>query len=110
MLLPLLGQLRVARPVSRPRTRPDEVLGDKAYSLRAIRTHIRTRGIKTVIPEPADQQGHRKRRASRGGRPVGLDAAVSRAAMSSSISTPDSSSGAGCQPGMTSTRSSTWPR
>jgi len=26
-----------------------------------------------VIPEPDDQKGHRKRRGSRGGRPVGLD-------------------------------------
>ena len=76
MLLPLLEQLRVTRPAGRPRTRPDAVLGDKAYSSRAIRTHLRTRGIKTVIPEPADQQGHRKRRGSHGGRPVGLDAAA----------------------------------
>ncbi len=29
---------------------------------------------KAVIPEPDDQKGHRKRRGSRGGRPVGLDA------------------------------------
>ena len=36
--------------------------------------HLRGRGIKAVIPEPRDQQGHRKRRGSRGGRPVGLDA------------------------------------
>ncbi|WP_197282725.1 hypothetical protein [Gordonia sp. HS-NH1] len=28
-----------------------------------------------MIPEPSDQQGHRKRRGSRGGSPVGLDAA-----------------------------------
>lgn len=28
-----------------------------------------------MIPEPSDQQGHRKRRGSRSGRPVGLDAA-----------------------------------
>lgn len=26
-----------------------------------------------MIPEPRDQQAHRKRRGSRGGRPVGLD-------------------------------------
>lgn len=74
MLLPLLGQLRVTRPAGRPRTRPEAVLGDKAYSSRAIRTHLRARGIKAVIPEPADQQGHRRRRGSAGGRPVGLDA------------------------------------
>ncbi|MET4612669.1 transposase [Rhodococcus sp. PvR044] len=40
---------------------------------RAIRQHLRERGIKAVIPEPKDQQGHRKRRGSRGGTPVGLD-------------------------------------
>lgn len=75
MLLPLLEQLRVGREIGRPRTRPDAVRGDKAYSSRAIRKHLRERGIKAVIPEPRDQQGHRKRRGSRGGRPVGLDAA-----------------------------------
>lgn len=75
MFLPLMGQLRVARPVGRTRTRPDAIRGDKAYSSRAIRGHLRARGIKAVIPEPSDQQGHRKRRGSRGGRPVGLDAA-----------------------------------
>ena len=74
MLIPMLGQLRVACDFGRPRTRPDAVRGDKAYSSRAIRSHLRGRGIKAVIPEPRDQQGHRKRRGSRGGRPVGLDA------------------------------------
>ena len=49
------------------------MLGEKAYSSRAIGTHLRARGLKTVIPEPADQQGHRSRRGSAGGRPVGLD-------------------------------------
>lgn len=74
MLLPLLAQLRVGRDLGRPRTRPDAVRGDKAYSSRAIRGHLRDRGIKAVIPEPDDQKGHRKRRGSRGGRPVALDA------------------------------------
>ncbi len=73
MFLPLMAQLRVGRDVGRPRTRPDAVRGDKAYSSRAIRGHLRARGIKAVIPEPDDQKGHRKRRGSRGGRPVDLD-------------------------------------
>ncbi len=72
MLLPMLEQLRVNRPIGRPRTRPDAVRGDKAYSSRAIRSHLRGRGIEAVIPEPRDQQAHRKRRGSHGGRPVGL--------------------------------------
>ncbi|MCT1879328.1 IS5 family transposase [Kocuria rhizophila] len=75
MLLPLLNELRVARASGRPRTRPDALRGDKAYSSRAIRAHLRSRGIKAVIPEPDDQKGHRRRRGSRGGRPVSLDAA-----------------------------------
>ena len=73
MFLPLMEQLRVGRNVGRPRTRPDAVRGDNAYSSRAIRAHLRGRGIAAVIPEPDDQKGHRKRRGSRGGRPVGLD-------------------------------------
>ena len=75
MFLPLMEQLRVARATGRPRTRPDAVRADKAYSSRAIRGHLRDRRIKAVIPEPDDQKGHRKRRGSRGGRPVALDAA-----------------------------------
>jgi transposase len=59
----------------RPRTRPARVLGDKAYSSRAIRSHLRRRGITATIPEPADQQAHRLRRGSRGGRPPAFDAA-----------------------------------
>ena len=74
-LIPLLEQLKVTRPSGRSRTRPDAVRGDKAYSSRAIRTHLRERGIRAVIPEPADQAGHRKRRGSRGGRPVSYDRA-----------------------------------
>lgn len=70
----LMGQLRIARPgAGRPRTRPDRVRADKAYSSRAIRTHLRDRGIGAVIPQPSDQIGHRKRRGSRGGRPPALD-------------------------------------
>ncbi|KXO95960.1 IS5 family transposase, partial [Tsukamurella pseudospumae] len=75
MFLPLMNLLRVGRTRGRPRTRPNAVRGDKAYSSRAIRAHLRARGIKAVIPEPDDQKGHRKRRGSRGGRPVSLDTA-----------------------------------
>jgi transposase len=74
MCLPILNAIKVARlGPGRPRTRPDAVLGDKAYSSRAIRAELRRRGIVAVIPEPRDQQGHRKRRGSHGGRPVTYD-------------------------------------
>jgi putative transposase len=73
-LQPMLNQLRVARRgPGRPRTRPFLVRADKAYSARATRAYLRRRGIKVVIPEPADQAGHRKRKGSRGGRPVSYD-------------------------------------
>jgi transposase len=75
MLGPLLACLRVPRQgPGRPRTTPDALLGDKAYSARAHRAHLRARGITTIIPEPSDQIGHRKRRGSAGGRPVDFDA------------------------------------
>lgn len=73
MFLPLMQQVRIRQPTGQLRTRPMAVRGDKAYSSRAIRAHLRSRRIKAVIPEPDDQKGHRKRRGSRGGRPVGLD-------------------------------------
>ncbi|WTG15513.1 IS5 family transposase [Streptomyces decoyicus] len=57
----------------RPRTRPEAVLADRAYSSRAIRAQLRRRGIRTVIPQPSDQIGHRQRRGRHGGRPPGFD-------------------------------------
>jgi transposase len=58
----------------RPRTRPGQVLADKAYSSRAIRSHLRRRRITATIPEPADQHKNRLKRGSQGGRPPGFDA------------------------------------
>ena len=73
-LVPMLDDLRVARRgPGRARTRPVLVRADKAYSARGTRSLLRHRGIRAVIPEPADQAGHRKRRGSRGGRPVSYD-------------------------------------
>ncbi|MFF3128054.1 IS5 family transposase [Streptomyces sp. NPDC057908] len=69
----VMARLRVPRRRGRPRTRPAAVLADKAYSSRAIREHLRRRGIRAVIPVPADQRGHRLRRGSRGGRPPAFD-------------------------------------
>jgi transposase len=70
----LLAELRVPRlGPGRPRTTPQALRGDKAYSARAHRAQLRARGITAVIPEPSDQIGHRRNRGSRGGRPVGYD-------------------------------------
>ncbi|WP_433444983.1 transposase [Nonomuraea sp. CA-141351] len=54
--IPVLGKIRVARiGGGRPRTRPDRVLADKAYTSKANRTYLRRRGIKACIPSKADQ-------------------------------------------------------
>jgi len=71
----LLAELKIYREgPGRPRTTPQALRADKAYSSRAIRAALRRRGITAVIPEPKDQIGHRKNRGSRGGRPVNFDA------------------------------------
>lgn len=62
--------MRVRLPVGRPRTRPGAVAGDKACSSRANRAYLRKRNIKAVIPEKVDQAANRKKKGSRGGRPV----------------------------------------
>lgn len=70
----LLDRVRIPRRGrGRPRTRPDRVLGDKAYSSRVNRAYLRRRGIQAVISEPADQQANRRRRGPRGGRPPSFD-------------------------------------
>jgi transposase len=77
--IPLMGTLRIARRGrGRPRTRPGRLLADKAYSSKAIRSHLRRRRIKTTIPEPADQARNRLARGRKGGRPPGFDAEVYR--------------------------------
>jgi transposase len=62
----------------RPRTRPDRVLADKAYTSRANRGYLRRRGIKATIPSKTDQDLHRRRKGSHGGRPPAFDPIVYR--------------------------------
>lgn len=72
----MLVRLRVPRlDGGRPRTRPDHLSGDKAYSSRRNRRYLRRRQIKHTIPERRDQRAHRLRHGSSGGRPTGFDAA-----------------------------------
>lgn len=58
------------RPWPPARRRPDRVLADKAYSLRANRAWLRARRIHTTISQPKDQIANRRRRGSAGGRPL----------------------------------------
>ena len=79
MLRWLLADLTVPRlGPGRPRTRPEAVLGDKAYSSRANRELLRGKRVKAVIPQPVDQITHRQRRGRAGGRPPAFDAATYR--------------------------------
>jgi transposase len=74
MFVQVLAGIRMPRPGrGRPWTRPRRVLADKGYSSRAIRRYLRQRGITTTIPERRDQQAHRTRRGSSGGRPPVFD-------------------------------------
>lgn len=57
----------------RRRTRPEILLGDKAYSSRAFRNYLRRRKIRHVIPEPDNQKANRLNKGSAGGRPTGFD-------------------------------------
>lgn len=70
----MLNKVRVRLPVGRPRTRPDAVAGDKAYSSRGNRAYLRKRSIKAAIPEKKDQTANRKKQGRRGGRPLTHDA------------------------------------
>lgn len=75
VLAAVLADLRVPRlGPGRPRTRPEAVVADKAYSAGAYRRALHARRIKVVIPEKSDTIAARRRRGSRGGRPPGLDA------------------------------------
>lgn len=79
MLGEVLTELHVPRlGPGRARTRPDAVIADRAYATGVIRTGLRRRGIKAVIPDKRDQMAARKRRGSRGGRSPGLDATAYR--------------------------------
>jgi transposase len=70
----VLDGIRVQRPGGgRPRTRPDRVLADKAYTSKANREYLRKRGIKATIAVKADQAANRRTKGSKGGRPPSFD-------------------------------------
>lgn len=74
----VVERITVRLPLGRPRTRPGAVAGDKAYSSRGNRAYLRKRKIKAVIPEKADQAANRRKKGSRGGRPVTHDTVLYR--------------------------------
>jgi transposase len=75
--VPVLDGIRVPRPGGgRPRTRPDRILADKAYTSRASRQYLRQRKIKATIPSKADQDASRRAKGPAGGRPPAFDPEV----------------------------------
>ena len=74
MMIPVLEAISAERPArGRPRTRPDRVLADRAYSSRANRDWLRAHHIRATIPVRADQAANRRRRGGAGGRPPAFD-------------------------------------
>lgn len=61
-----LATIRVPQTRGRPRTRPKELVADKAYDSRDFRQRLRRRGIKPTIPTFA----RRQRRIPKRGRPI----------------------------------------
>ncbi|WP_036529397.1 IS5 family transposase [Nocardia sp. CNY236] len=57
----------------RPRSRPDRVLADKAYSSHDNRIYLRNHGIRATIAVPDNQVRGRRNRGSDGGRPPAFD-------------------------------------
>lgn len=98
LLIPVLERIRVPRTSrGHPRTRPDHMSGDKAYSSRCNRRYLRGRRIKHTILELKEQRANRRRRGSTGGRPTALTARCTGAATKSS------------GPSMPSKASGLWP-
>lgn len=78
-LLPVLEGIRVARiGPGRPRTRPQVVVADKAYSHPSTRTAMRRRKVRFISPEKIDQARRRAAKGSRGGRPPAFDEGLYR--------------------------------
>lgn len=61
MMTATLEQIRVPRPIGRPRQRPERVLADKAYPSKKNRAWLRDRKIAATIPERDDQIAHRRK-------------------------------------------------
>jgi transposase len=73
----VLDGIRVPRTGGgRPRTRPDRVLADKAYTSKANRRYLRRRRIKATIPSKTDQDANRRKLGAKGGRPPAFDSQI----------------------------------
>jgi transposase len=79
MLAVVLADIRVPRTIAgRPRTTPDALVADRAYSSGVTRRKLARRGIKAVIPQKKDEIAARRCKGSAGGRPPHLDTDIYR--------------------------------
>nr|WP_225860821.1 hypothetical protein [Streptomyces triticiradicis] len=60
--IPVLKKVRVRGPVGRPRIRPDAVAGDKAYSSRGNRAHLRIAETAPTCANTVSRRSSRRRR------------------------------------------------
>ncbi len=75
----VMDAISVSRPgPGRPRTRPERVLADKAYSSRSIRAWVRPHGNGPPHPGPPHKAPHRGPPGKPGGRPPAFDPACYR--------------------------------
>ncbi|MFD5762875.1 IS5 family transposase [Streptomyces sp. NPDC127044] len=78
-MIPVLEQIRVPRPGGgHPRTRPDQLGGDKAYSSRRNRHYLRRRQINHHLPPLRHTRHNRRRRGRLGCRQPGVDREIYR--------------------------------
>jgi len=60
----LLEAIAVPQPLGRPRCRPAALAGDKAYSMKKIRTWLRMRSIRPIIPHKENERARADGRVS----------------------------------------------
>lgn len=77
MLSEVLDDIRVPRlGLGAPRTRPDVVVADRAYTNGVNRRMLAARRVQAVIPQKNTEIAARLRRGSAGGRPPAFDAEI----------------------------------
>ena len=59
-LHPLLEEVKIAQKRGRPTTKPKEIVADKAYDSATLRSKLRKRGIRAMIPEKRIAEGRKK--------------------------------------------------
>src|SRR4051794_31400377 len=93
----------------RPRTGPEPVLGDKAYSSRGNRAYLRRRHIPATIPIKDDQTASRRKKGSAGGRPPAFDVPSTGSGTPWSAASTGTKNIAASPPATTSSPSATTP-